>query len=159
MATFKDLDQKTHVYGVMTYADITTTATGTAYVDMQKYSSVQFLLGIGTNDTSGAISMEQCTQATSAGTEAGLGFHYRKSGSVTDDTMGAITYVNSDSSAAYEAADDDKYFLVEPDQLADGYRWCRLVVTPSGTASATPVWCVAILKGPRYPQNQEFAAS
>lgn len=159
MATFKDLDQRTHVYGVMTYVDMVRTATATAYVDMSKYNSVQFIIGIGTNDTIGTIAMEQCTQATSAGTEAGLGFHYRKSGSVTDDTMGAITYVNSDSTFAYAAADDDKYFILEPDQPDDGYRWVRAVITPSDTADATPMWAVAICKGARYPQNQMFSAS
>lgn len=159
MATFKDLDQRTHVYGVMTYADLVRTAAATQYVDLSKYNSVQFLIGIGTNDTVGTIAMEQCTLATSAGTEAGLGFHYRKSGAVTDDTMRDITYVNSDSSLSYAAADDDKYFLIEPDQLTDGYRWARVVITPSDTADATPMWAVAICKGPRYPQNQEHSAS
>lgn len=159
MAVFKDLDERSHVYGVKTYADLAATAGASAYVDMAAYNSVQFLVGFGTNDTAGTIALEQCTLATSDGTEAGLGFHYRLSGTIATDTMGAITYVNSDSSAAFAAGDDDKYFLIEPDQLTDTYRWCRVVITPSGTASATPCWVVAICKGPRYAQNAMISAS
>jgi hypothetical protein len=126
---------------------------------MSKYNSVQFLLGFGTNDTIGTIGAEQCTTDDSGGTEAGLGFHYRLSGAVATDTMGAITHVDSTATVAYAAADDDKYYLIEPDQVTDGYRWVRLTVTPSGTSSATPIWCVAILKGARYAGNVMLSAT
>lgn len=159
MAIFKDLDERTHVYGVLAYVDTTTSAVSTAYVDMSKYNSVKFLLGFGTNDTIGTIGAEQSTALDSSGTEAGLGFHYRLTGTIATDTMGAITYVDSTATLAYAAADDAKYYIIEPDQLTDGYRWCRLTITPSGTASATPVWCVAILSGPTYRGNVMQSAS
>ena len=159
MAIFKDLDERTHVYGVKTYADLAATAASTAYVDMSKYNSVKFLVGIGTNDTVGTIGAEQSTALDSSGTEAGLGFHYRLTGTIATDTMGAITYVDSTATLAYAAADDAKYYIIEPDQLTDGYRWCRLTITPSGTASATPCWVVAILSGPTYRGNVMQSAS
>jgi len=159
MAVFKNLDERYHILGIKTYADITTSATNLAYVDMSKYNSVAFLLGFGTSDTEGTLKMEQSTQLDSDGTEAGLGFHYRLTGAAGVDTMGTITYINSDSTVTYAAADDNKYWVLEPDQLADGYRYCRVVITPSGTSSATPIWCVAILTGARYAQNTMLTAS
>ena len=158
MAIFKDLDERTHVFGVLTLQPLILAATATAYVDMTRYNSVQFLLGVGTNDSVGSFAMEQSTALDSNGTEAGLAFHYRKSGSIATDTMGAIVYVNSDSTAAIAASDDDKWFLIEPDQLTDGYRWCRLVVTPSDS-NGVDIWAAAICKGARWSGNVQMSAS
>ena len=82
-----------------------------------------------------------------------MGFYYRKSGAVTADTMGAITHVESTASLATAAADDSLIFIIEPDQLTDGYRWCRLVFTPSGTSASCLVGIHAILSGARYAGN------
>jgi len=159
MATLKDLDERTHAYVVKTYADMAATAAATSYVDMKAYNNVTFYFLFGTNDTEGTIAFEQSTTLDSSGTEGGLGFHYRLSGAVATDTMGAITHVDSTTSYTYPAAADDVVVIAEPDQLTDGYRWCRAVITPSGTASATPITVLAVLKGARYAGNVMVSAS
>ena len=47
----------------------------------------------------------------------------------------------------------------EPDQLTDGYRYARLVFTPSGTASATLVGIHAVLSGARFAGNVMLSAT
>lgn len=159
MATFFNLDERTHIVPLIAPVDAVATAQTTPYVDMSKYNQVQFVVYFGAADTVGTIALEQSTTADSSGTEAGLGFKYRKSGAVGTDTMGAITAVASDTSLATAAADDSLIFIIEPDQLDDGKRWCRLVFTPSGTSSAVLVGIHAVLSGPRYAANVMISAT
>jgi hypothetical protein len=161
MAIFHDLDERNHYMPLLAPADIAATATNTGYVDMANYNQVTWIVSCGVADTVGAITMEQnTTDDTTAGTEAGLGFKYRVSAAaVTGDSMGAITSVASTASLATLATDDACIYIVEPDQLTDGYRWARLVFTPSGTASATIVGVMAIGHGARYPQNIQLSAT
>lgn len=160
MAIFHDLDERNHYFPLLAPVDIAATATATGYVDMSKYNQVTFIVSCGVSDTVGAITLEQCTTDDSDGTEAGLGFNYRKSAAaVTGDSMGVITHVDSTASLATLATDDACIYIIEPDQLTDGYRWARLVFTPSGTASATIVGVMAVFHGQRYPQNIELSAT
>lgn len=159
MAILHNLDERTHIVPLIAPVDATSSAQTTGYVDMSKYNQVQFVVFFGAADTVGTIALEQSTTADSSGTEAGLGFYYRKSGAVATDTMGAIAHINSDSSLATAAADDSLIFIIEPDQLDDGKRWCRLVFTPSGTSASCLVGIHAILSGARYAGNVMASAT
>lgn len=160
MAIFHDLDERTHVLPLIAPVDAVATAVTSQYFDMSKFNQVQILVLCGAADTTGTISLEQCTTDDSDGTEAALGFNYRKSAAaVTGDSMGAITHATASDGVATLATDDACVYVIEPDQLTDGYRWARLVFTPSGTSSAVLVGAVAIFKGPRYPQNIQVSAT
>lgn len=160
MAIFHNLDERTHIVPLIAPVDAVATAATTGFIDMSKYNQVQFVVAFGAADTVGTIALEQATTAdTTTATEGGLGFYYRKSGAVGTDTMGAITHVDSTGSLATAAADDNLIFIIEPDQLADGYRFARLVFTPSGTSSAVLVAAHAVLSGPRYAANVMISAT
>ena len=159
MAIFNNLDERTHIVPLIAPVDGVATAQTTPYVDMSKYNQVQFVVYFGAADTVGTIGLEQSTTADSSGTEAGLGFNYRKSGAVGADTMGAITHVDSTATLATAAADDSLIFIIEPEQLTDGSRWCRLVFTPSATSSAVLLSIHAVLSGPRYAANVMISAT
>lgn len=159
MAIFNNLDERTHILPLVAPVDAVATAQTTGYVDMSKYNQVQFVVFCGAADTVGTLALEQSTTADSSGTEAGLGFYYRKSGAVATDTMGAITHIDSTATLATLATDDALIYIIEPDQLDDGKRWCRLVFTPSGTSSACLVSVHAVLSGPRYAANVMISAT
>ena len=161
MAIFHNLDERTHILPLIAPIDAAANAQTTAFVDMSKYNQVQFVICCGAADTVGAFALEQANTAdtTTATLEGGLGFFYRKSGAVGTDTMGAITHVDSTASVATLATDDACIYIVEPDQLTDGYRYARLVFTPSGTAASTLIGIHAVLSGPRYAANVMISAT
>jgi hypothetical protein len=159
MAILHNLDERTHILPLIAPIDAAANAQTTGYVDMSKYNQVQFVIFCGAADSVGGFALEQSTTADSTGTEAGLGFFFRKSGAVGTDTMGAITHVVSTDSQATLAADDAVIYIVEPDQLDDGKRWCRLVFTPSATAASTLISIHAVLSGARYAGNVMVSAT
>lgn len=160
MAILHNLDERTHILPLVAPIDAAANAKTTGYVDMSKYNQVQFVVYFGAADTVGTIALEQATTAdTTTATEAGLGFFYRKSGADGADTMGAITHIDSTATLATAAADDNLMFIIEPDQLADGYRFARLVFTPSGTSASCLVGVHAVLSGARYAGNVMASAT
>ena len=161
MAIFHNLDERTHIMPLVAPVDAAANAQTTGFVDMSKYNQVHFVVFLGAADTVGTIALEQANTAdtTTATLEAGLGFYYRKSGADAADTMGAITHVDSTASLATAAADDNLLFIIEPDQLTDGYRYARLVFTPSGTSASCLVGVHAVLSGIRYAANVMISAT
>lgn len=160
MAIFHNLDERTHIVPLIAPIDAAANAQTTGFMDMSKYNQIQFVVSCGAADTVGTIALEQATTAdTTTATEGGLGFFYRKSGAVGTDTMGVITHVDSTASLATLATDDACIYIIEPDQLTDGYRYARLVFTPSGTSSACLVGIHAVLSGARYAGNIMLSAT
>jgi len=160
MAILHNLDERTHIVPLIAPVDAAANAKTTGWVDMSKYNQVQFVTFFGLADTVGTIGLEQCATAdTTTATETGLGFFYRLSGAVASDTMGAITHVASTDTLATAATDDSVIFTIEPDQLTDGYRFARLVFTPSGTSASCLVGIHAVLMGARYAGNVMVSAT
>lgn len=151
------------VLPILAPADITTTATGTQYVDVSKAHWVTFVVQFGNlNNSTGAVTLEASTAASSNATEVAIGFKYRLTSAVATDSLGAITSASS-TGVAIAAADDNKALIIDVDPAAlpavgADYRYLRLFVTPATDNTNYLVGAVAYLQ-PRYPGNSIASAT
>jgi len=147
-------------------ADVTTSATATAFVDMKNALHATFFAFFGSITSTSAdqavvVTME-CATAAASGSEVAIAFSYRLSGAVAANTWGAITAATS-SGVSVGTTDDDKILAVDINPaalegaLADA-RFVRMVITPDAGASATEVAAWAVLD-PRYPQLTHKSAT
>lgn len=153
-----------HITPVLAPADITNTDVGTQFVDMNMNHHITFLIQFGamTSDSTdtACVTVEACPIATTTdGTEESIPFHYRLTGAVADDTLGAITAATSGTSG-YDvtATDDNKLLIVDVDAEAvakaasNTGRWVRAFITTNAELASCIVGAIAVLE-PRYPQN------
>ena len=157
-------EEKLQVFPVLAPADITTSATGSQYVDLKGAHWCTFMVNFGAitgdttaiNDTVG-ITVEASTAASSNATEAAIPFKYRLSSAVAAYSQGAITAATSDGAQVAASNDNTTLFVeVNPDALpvnpgAD-FRFVRLVITP-GSATTSLVVGAQVALEPRYPGN------
>lgn len=153
-----------HIYPVLAPADITNTDVGTQFVDMNMNHHVTFLIQFGamTSDSTDTaiVTIEACDIATTTdSTEEGIAFHYRLTGAVADDTVGAITAATTSSSGyAVTATDDNKLLIVDVDAeavasaVSNAGRYVRAFITTNAEMASCLVGAIAVLE-PRYPQN------
>ena len=156
--------EKLQVFPVLAPADITTSATGTQYVDLKGAHWCTFIVNFGAitgdttavNDTVG-VTVEASTAGSSNATEAGIPFSYRLSSAVGTYSHGAITAATSDGAQVGPANDNKTLFVdVDPAALPSNpgadYRFVRLVLTPGSATTSLIVDCQVALE-PRYPGN------
>jgi len=154
-----NFDEQYHIVGLSSPADSAGVAVSSDIVNVGKYHSADFVVYIGTltGDTA-TITVEECDDVTPTNNTA-IAFNYRESGATgTSDAYGSKTAATT-SGVTVAATDDDHIFLVSIDgaELSDGYPYARVVVTPGGSASASEVAILAILR-PRYAQNAQSTA-
>lgn len=141
------------------------TAVATPFIDLKTAHNAAFLVycGVitaGTADAVVTITVEAATAAAS-GSEAAIGFTYRKSGIAAANTWDAAAAATS-TGATFGSTDDGKMMLVELDPAAvqaaktDG-RYVRLVFTPTDftVSLATVIGIIA----PRYAQTTMVSAT
>ena len=152
------------VLPILAPADITTTATGTQYVDVSKMHWASFVVQFGNlNNSTGTVTVEASTAGSSNATEAAIPFKYRLTSAVATDSLGAITSASS-AGVAIAAADDNKTLIIEVDPAAlpanpgADYKYLRVVVTPATDNTNYLVGAVAYLQ-PRYPGNSIASAT
>lgn len=152
------------VLPILAPADITTTATGTQYVDISKAHWASFVVQFGNlNNSTGTVTVEASTAGSSNATEAAIPFKYRLTSAVATDSLGAITSASS-AGVAIAAADDNKALIIEVDPAAlpanpgADYKYLRVVVTPATDNTNYLVGAVAYLQ-PRYPGNSIASAT
>lgn len=157
-------EEKLQAFPVLAPADITTTATGSQYVDLKGAHWCTFVVNFGAitgdttaiNDTVG-ITVEASTAASSNATEAAVPFKYRLTSAVGTYSQGTITAATSDG-AQIAASNDNKNLYVEVDPAAlptnpgADYRYVRLVITP-GSATTSLIVGASVILEPRYPGN------
>jgi hypothetical protein len=143
--------------------DIVATATNSNYValkDVAGMVELQACFGLitSTDSTGEAVVTIQASNVNDTSStdlvEAAIAFQYRLSGAVGTDTLGAITSATTAGVAIGEAVDNATLLAyVEPSALAnDGYKYVRMVVTPTSEATSTVVGVVARYV-PRYAGN------
>lgn len=147
--------------------DTTSATTACPYMDLKNAHKASFLIQFGaitsTTVTDEMVITIDCVDTDDGGTEAAVGFRYRKSGALGDNTWGAVTSVAS-TGVGMGADDSDNMMLwieIDPDELAaNDYRFARVVLTPSPTdqMEACLVSVVGILET-RYKQTTHISAT
>ena len=148
------------VLPVLTPADIATTNTWTAYVDLDLANWVTFVAQFGACSSAGAscddclIQVDCSSTASTAGVNGGIDFTYRLSSAVDTDSMGAITTGTSDGITVGPLLDNKCVIIdVDPSVVAAKgalERWVCLEFTPASTI--TTVGVVAYIE-PKSPGN------
>lgn len=152
-----------NVIPLVSPADISTTATTTAYVDLRNAQKAVFMVFIGSVTSSTSTDVEAVTiecATAEGGTEAAIGYSYRLSGAVGANTWGAVTTVGA-TGYAIGLTDDDKMLCIEvdPDVLAaNDYRYARLKLTDTADMNAFEVAVWAEI-WPRYKQSTHLSAT
>jgi hypothetical protein len=142
------------VQPILAPADVVATATPTKYIDLDGVNWATFLVQFGTltsTDSTGevVITVEASTAGSSNATEGNVTFHYRLSGAVDTDSMGAVTAATASGAAINNTAGNKVVVIdVDPSVVAASAadrRFVRLVLTPTAEITATVVGAVAIL--------------
>ena len=149
--------------------DITTSATGSSYIDLdQCVGLLELELMVGaltaTDSTDGVVvTVEATTAGASSDTNTAIAYQYMLSSAVDTDSMGAITAATSSGVALTSGSDDSKVMLIYVDPAAmaatvtDG-RYVRVYLTPTSDQSATLVGVVARYT-PRYSQASQKSST
>jgi hypothetical protein len=143
-------------------ADITGTATRSAYMDLKGANRAAFLVCFGaltgTSTDTEVVTVEAATAVT--GTEAAVAFSYRLSGAVGTNTWGAITAVAS-TGVALTVSDDDKLLWIEIDpgaMAASDYRYVRVLLTDTPDMANCLVGVIGVLDA-SYKQTTFVSAT
>jgi hypothetical protein len=149
MTTFS-YHENTKVQPVLTVADIVATATNTSYIDVGDAAGpieLGFFFGsIASTDSTGEVvlTIEASTAGSSNATEVQVAGHYRISGAVNTDSMGALTSFVAATGVPVINTDDNKIVsvFIDPAKLAAAgadYQFIRAVITPTAEITATIV--------------------
>lgn len=130
-------------------ADITTTITRSAYMDLKGANRAAFLVCFGAITGTATDTMVVTVEAASAvdAAEAAIAFSYRLSGAVGANTWGAITAATT-AGVALTVSDDDKLLWIEinPDALAvSDYRYVRVLLTDTPDMANCLVGVIGVL--------------
>jgi len=144
--------------------DMGSTAKTTGYVDLRAANHFAFLVSIGNIDSATTtdvidITVEAATAPT--GTEAAIGFSYRKSGIVTANTWATITEVVATATLAVGVTDDSLCYWIEvdvPALAANDYRYVRLKATDNPDMTACLISVLGFID-PIYKQSTHLAAT
>ena len=149
---------------VLAPADITSTDTNTALVDMANAHRCTFLVYTGSitssSTTAPVITLMAATGGATTSATA-IAFNYRKSSAITTDTWGDVTAATS-SGVTVALTDDNKLFMIDVDpsvvaSKTDG-RYVYLHIDTSATTTALVVGASAMLE-PRYAANTMISSS
>ena len=143
-----------NVYPILAPADLGSTATDLAYVDLLGVNYCAFLLQTGVTTPNATtdiidITMDACS-VESGGAETAVVFNYRKSSATSANTWGAVTTATVTGA---ELVDDDEgmslWIEVDVDAMAaNKYRYVKLHIEQNAF-SAMFVSCCAFV-GHRY---------
>jgi len=149
---------------VLTPADITTTDTNTAVVDMSNAHRCTFLVYLGSitssSTTAPIITLMAATGAATTSATA-ITFNYRLSSAIATDSWGAITAATA-TGVTVALTDDNKLLLIDVDPSVvagktDG-RYVYLHIDTAATITALVVGASAVIE-PRYAANSMISAS
>ena len=148
--------------------DITSTATGSSYIDIQTLTGlIEFEINFGTitsTDTTGVctITIEGSTSGASTDTNTEIAFQYMKSSAINTDTMGAITAASATGIEVGPTEDNVSVLCyLDPAVLTAavaGERWARVYLEPTTDWTATLVNVVARAT-PNYSQVSQESAT
>jgi len=149
---------------VLTPADITTTDTNTAIVDMANAHRCTFLVYTGSitssSTTAPIITLMAATSAATTSATA-IAFNYRKSSAVATDTWADIAAATA-TGMTVTLTDDNKIMLIDVDpsvvaSKTDG-RYVYLHIDTAATITALVIGASALIE-PRYAANTMVSAS
>lgn len=153
-----------NVFPLLSPADITGTATTTAYVDLRNAQAVGFLIAVGNVDGTTTDTEVITVQAASVptGAEVAVPFWYRQSSALGTNAWGAVTSCAS-TGFSWAVGDDNKWLWIEvdPTELAAeniDYRYIRLVLTDTPDMANFLVSAVAFVQA-RYKNATMMSAS
>ncbi len=129
--------------------DINGTGLDGAYIDMELYESVCWIVNLGVNGAAVNMTVEEDADGSGSGTA--VDFRYRKEDTASGDTLEAFAASASQTLAL--STNNGIFYVVERAgwELSDGKRFVRLRL--DNPSSATLASIVALAK-PRYAQNQ-----
>jgi hypothetical protein len=146
--------------------DSTTNTVTSPYMDLRNAQGASFLISFGLiTSTTVTDEMVITLEAASVeeGTEVALGYRYRLSAAVGDNTWGAVTSCASTGFGMGADDSDNMCLLVEadPDAIAGhtaDFRFARVVITPD-PASQMEACLVGVLGliNPRYKQTTHIS--
>ena len=149
------------------YAPQATTAADleTAHVKLENVQWITFLCSWGaltTDGGDGSIKVYSTTAASTANATE-QGFSYRLSSAVGDDNWGAITSVDSTSSAPIGEANDNMSMLIDVDPASvvatdSDAQYIHLLMDGSNLGTNAAFGVHAFIE-PRYPQNENLSST
>lgn len=155
------------IFPVLTSADITTTDTKTAIVDLKNAHRCTFLVMCGAITSASTTEPTILVKASSAATTTGataIAGKYRLSGAVATDTIGDITAFTTAGVTPLLTADNSLILIdVDPVDVRNGTtnkngRFVHLLMDTSASMSNWVVGALVEIE-PRYAQNSMPSAS
>lgn len=138
-------------------ADSAGAAVSSDVIGCKELHDIDLLVLAGTiTGDSIVVTVEECDDTTPSNTSA-IAFKYRKGAAVGTDEDGDVSDATS-SGVTLAATDDDKLLTisVDPASLSDGYPYLRVVATPGGSATASEIAILAVVK-PRYASESNVS--
>lgn len=153
MDTF-DIDYK--IVNLLPHKDISAAAFSTAYVNMEHYNHVTFVVSIGANGAgTKAVTFKEATNTSgsSAATITALDHYYTNAAALASSSTANDTHVKTSlSSGTFNIAastDNLVYTIpVDAEKLSDGFTHVGLGIAT--TSAACIAGCIALCKEPRY---------
>lgn len=144
--------------------DIASTATTAPYMELNNAQEAAFLVTFGAVTSTTAtdtyiITVEAAT--AEGGTEAAIGFRYRKAAPLGANTWGAVTSVGTTGIEIASASDDNAmvWIELEPEVLAaNDYDVARVVLTDNDDMEACLVSVTGFVQA-RYKQTTHISAT
>jgi hypothetical protein len=156
--------QKLHIRQVLSPADITETATGTQFVNMENAHWITFAVAFGTiTGDSVTVTVEVSTGTSTAAGDTVIPAQYRLSGAVAADSWGAVTALTT-AGVIIGASDDDKLLLIDVDPatipaLDADATYIRCLITPGSTSVTALEVQANVMLEPRYPQLDNLTST
>ena len=147
------------VIPVLAPQNITTTATWTAYVDLDLVHWVTFVVNYGSLSSAGASCDDLnltvvCSSLASTASTTSIDFKYRLSAAIGTNTWGAITAGTSDGITVGPAADNMSLVVdVDPATVWAKSAVKRFVALAMTAASTATFVAVTAFTEPRFPGN------
>lgn len=155
------ITQEKKIVNLLPHKDISAGAFSTAYVNMENYGHVDFIVSIGANGAGAkAVTFKESIAGSSSATLA-LPHYYSNatalgSASIANDTFAKVTMASGTFNIA--ASTDNLVYVIpcDADQLTSGKTHVGLGIAT--TSAACIAGCLAILSEPRYASDSPPSA-
>ncbi len=155
------ITQNSKVVNLLVPYDISAGAHATAYVNMENYGHVDFVVSVGANGAgTKAVTLAQAqdTSGTSTAAIAAAGYQYNNVAALASSSIANDTLVKTTMSAGtfnIPASTDNLTYVipVEGTDLNTSSSMTHVGIGVATTGAASLVSCVAILSEPRYASS------
>lgn len=158
------ITQERQVVNLLPHKDISTAAFSTAYVNMENYRHVDFIITTGANGAgTKAVTLKEAinTSGSSAATlvpVAPMNHYYTNEAAAASASLDNDTYVKTTLASGtfnIPASTDNLVFVlpVKADQLTNASSMTHVGLGIATTSAACIAGCIAILSEPRYAQD------